>query len=307
MSDKTPAPVKKKAAKAPCPVKKFRKSKENIGLYDVAALTFHPLLEPVPVTGELAAQLKKDRDWKSAAAEKEEEWRQFVADVNAHGVKEPVWIIKGTQTVVEGRRRVLAVREGGGGFVPFRYCTEEEARAIMLRSVAMKRRATQESKAYLAVHLHPYVAQKERGRPSAEAKVNSAKSAELSREQLADAAGVSLRNIEEACSTWNFLQEHPAQRRKLEPLIFEGMIGLGAARAGAAGGKATKEKERPPVAYFSNCRRALVDFGDTFGDWPKWPDADREEAVKAIAASAAAWPAEVQAAVRELLTGGPAK
>ncbi len=273
---------------------------EVTGLLDVSLITFHELLEPVPVTSDLALKLAKDRDWKAEGAAKAEEWTQFVGDVRTHGVKEAVWIIEGTTTLVEGRRRVLAVREIGGGEVPFRFCKESEAREVILRSVAMKRVATKESKAYLAVYLHPYVAVRPKGRPSAITLEKSAMTAELTREQLAASAGCSLRTLEEACATFSFMREHPTQRKRLEPLLFEGLIGLGAARAGAAGGNATKGKDRPQ-AYFAGYSRGLSGFTATFQEWDKWPEEDRAEAVKAMAASISTWPEEIRAALTNAL------
>lgn len=262
----------------------------------------HPLLERVPMREALSKLMAKDRDHKEAAAEEAEDWRAFCADVKAHGVQEPIRaaLIGGEWLIVDGRHRWQAALAGELATVPVAQVPGEHAADIILGAIAHRRHLPKSATAYLAVMLHPHIAtEAERGKPSAE-KLAEGK---VTRAALAERTGISMALLEDAVRTWRHFEDKPAQRKKLEPLVLSGHVSLGAARAGASGGAATKDKARPEVDYFAPWRKTLNKLTIGLSDWDKWKPEEKEEAVRVAALAPGAWPEEIRAAVLKSLTG----
>jgi hypothetical protein len=293
---KAPAAKKKSAGKSAKP------KAPRIVQLDPVKCAAHELLERITMRPALAAALAGDADYRDAAAGESAEWEAFCADVAMRGVQEPVrYIVRGGKVfIVDGRHRWQAALAAGLKSIPGIQVTEDKAIEIILGSVAHRRHMSKETVAYMTVIMYPHLAGGTRGRP-----VNSAKIAELdqtaemavcppqaiTRQSAALQVGCSLRLIEEACATFKVLSDKPSARKKLEPLIIGGIIGLGAARAGAAGGEASTDdnNQRRPSSYAS-VSRTLRSFTSQVREYDSWPADDREAMVVFLAARTAEWP-----------------
>jgi hypothetical protein len=82
---------------------------------------------------------------------REEEWRQFRADVQARGVQEPLVVQRGG-VVLDGRHRLRAAQETGQETVPARVVdlSEEEQAAFVYRAALVRRHLTDDQRAVLA-------------------------------------------------------------------------------------------------------------------------------------------------------------
>jgi ParB-like chromosome segregation protein Spo0J len=83
---------------------------------------------------------------------RDEEWRPFLADVQARGVQEPLVVQKGG-VVLDGRHRLNAAKESGHETVPARLVdlSDDEQEAYVYRAVLLRRHLSDDQRAVLAV------------------------------------------------------------------------------------------------------------------------------------------------------------
>ncbi len=288
------SPVKKKESKKK-PAGKGAAKAPRIVQLDPVQCAAHELLERIIMRPALAAMLAGDATYKEAAAGETAEWESFCADVRMRGVQEPVrYIIRaGKILIVDGRHRWQAALLGELTRIPGIQVTEEEAVQIILGSVAHRRHMSKETVAYMAVLMYPQLAAVTRGGARQTAENAVCPPGTVTRQSVATQVGCSLRLIEEACATYKVLAEKPAARKKLEPLVIGGIIGLGAARAGAAGGDAgTNDNGDRRPSSFASMSRTFRSLTSQVRGYETWEPADREEAVKFITQRATEWPAQ---------------
>ena len=204
----------------------------------------HPMLERLTPVYEALQHLRDGNkaDHREALDDHAADWAAFVADVKAHGVKEPIkfCLIKGVPTIVDGRHRWQAATAAGYSDIRAIGVSEEEGRNLMESSVIGRQHLTKSMRAYWAVVMHPQVAlDAEKVQKTGKKAPPSA----LNAEGLAEKFGVSLRLIEQACELYRELDTSHTLRRKHEWRVRAG-YGLGAILAGIAGGDSTEDKPK---------------------------------------------------------------
>lgn len=267
-------------------------------MLETGKVAVHSLLAAIPMRPEIADLLDAAGRPADAAAEREK-WESFQADVGLHGVIDPVSYVMTAEgpRIIKGRHRWRASVATGKAHIPAIEEPESRAREIILGEAGHRlNHVSKETAAYMSVMFYPHLAEVRRGGDRTQAAEQTAENAvcpPLTRSGAAMMVGCSLRLIEEACATYKALADKPAMRKKLEPLIVAGQIGLGAARAGAAGGEGTGGQPRRPSS-FASASRTLRSLTSQFREFDAWEEADRTAAGEQLATMAAAWPASVR-------------
>ncbi len=276
-----------------------------VEMLEVKTMLLHPLLDVMPMRPEVAIMLEAEGRTEEAA-EMREAWDAFCANVDQHGVIDPVSYVQGPKgpEIIKGRHRWRASQKMGVQFIPAIKEPEDRAREIILGEAGHRlNHVSKEASAYMAVLFYPHLAAVTRGgdrskpQQTAEIAVCPPEAKLLTRAEAADMVGCSLRLIEEACATYKDLAEKPAMRKKMEPLIVTGQIGLGAARAGAAGGASTEGKPRKP-SNFASVSRTLRSLGSQVRNFEDWDAEDRKAAVETLTAMVDQWPLEWVEAIK---------
>lgn len=248
----------------------------------VAELAPHPALARVALVPEVAAWQAANHHGDPARKERAEEqaadWAAWVAEVAAHGIREPLRVVRVADPgegepawlVIDGRHRLAAAEAAGLETVPCREADAAELPAVAEGSVTGRRHWTKGQRAFFAVMLHPQVADEEDAKIRQKAKLKagdsrSALNAErgtkegqvaddtLSATDLAARFGVSKRLIEDAIWLYRAFASNPIARDRVEPSLWAG-ASLAGCRQGVAAledGRTGPGKERPEPSGLS--------------------------------------------------------
>jgi hypothetical protein len=243
----------------------------------------HPLLRRMAMESEVITYLTANEEDREDLERRESARRALIADIKANGVLERAKVVKGANgrwLLAEGRHRGDACAILGIP-LPVEEITEEEARKLIFSTFVLTRPRSKGAKAWLQVNLHPEIANSKQG-----PKGNS-DSIGISREGLAEAAGISPDLIDQACSLYNATQKVPRLRPQIDAAIAAGK-GLGALVAGLAGAEAlpTGDNGKPtrPAPSLNSYCRTLKTIGTQLGHFAQWGEVDQAEAVEQTAA-----------------------
>ena len=246
----------------------------NIELLKTADCHYAPFLSAHLVERAIITLLKSKKGHQDAAGTRDLAWAAWVADIKTNGVMVPVQFYRedGSIYISDGRNRHDGAVEAGLEAIPGEEITKEQALARVLPLLAHKKHTTQGAKAYAALLQYPELAS---GKPGPKGKSNSPTNTGIaySLETLAGAVGVSLATMEEAAKTMRYLSTRLLDRDKMEPLILAGVVGLGAAKAGAASSEATGGKARKDPSYDTALTGGKA-FWHTLRCIHAWPEDD---------------------------------
>lgn len=257
------------------------------------------ILSHVPTEREIIAKLRESKEpkEKAEAEERQESWSAWVADVKARGVIEPVKFIRSKSgiEIIDGRNRHAAAEESGMDELPGVEVGSSEVSGLVLATLAHRKGVTKGGMAYLALTMHPYLANRGKGR-----KEKRSECAFNSLSELALALGVGERTMDEAAQTFRYLEAHPAAKAEMEYKVISGIVDLGPARAGAGGGDSTKGKERRESS-FASATRTIRSLSSQLRKFEKWHKKDQEAAVTSFAGIFKSMPAPARAALADAL------
>jgi hypothetical protein len=184
-----------------------------------------------------------------------DQFERFAADVKARGVLEPVELLPGTRTIIEGRTRWLAAKAAGLGSIPV---TDADLAGMsptvyMMHKALLRRHLSRDQSAMLAVEIEKQLAgeakerQREAGRTAGRgrgkkvvAKSPQPNRAPRSRDSAAKIAGVPPRAVSDAKRVTKAAPE-------LAKKVAAGEMKLSAALAEVKGKESPKAKPAAPT------------------------------------------------------------
>jgi hypothetical protein len=291
-------------------------------LVEPSMLSHHPLLERVTMVTDLAERLKqkakrqgKDRqDCLDAAEAYGLEFAALVADVAAHGVREPLKVVDrgdGTWLVADGRHRLAAALASGLATVPCIVVPEADVPSIIESAVATRRHMTKGAIAYLGVLLHPEVAtegaerQKAQGAPPCKLSLQGVSTGQETQGNLSQRLGVSRQLIADACRLYRVFRNRPDLREKYEDSVW---TGAGLNKLSGFVEELCKGGTPERLAHQTAEHKLWKGFGakvfDLSKHWEKWADMPatvRSSTTQATATFILNAPAEVQAELHAAL------
>lgn len=257
-----------------------------------------------------------------------QEWASFVADVAAHGVREPILITEAGQ-VMDGRHRAKAAAEAGLETVPCIIKPDDEAALIIAGSLAHRRHYTKSGLAYV---LHPFAQEhREAGERAKNANLrqNSPTTDSVGRraegsgspmENFAKETGIGLdllrmaKDVHEALESSGKKQAPDPEtgmkrpvRELAEAMLFDRGIGLGGVKKwlGALGEDAAGNFQRGMANrndYALQLTRHFEVLPKHFAHWDKVPASKRQELLGSLDTWCAQWPDDfAEAAMKALV------
>lgn len=282
----------------------------EVSLRLLADLTIDERLESIatlPDTAarqrELAKSTGKDRKaHRERAEELEAEWSALVADIEAHGIREPLILVG--DVIIDGRHRYYGAKEAGIFEVPTVQVPAEQASAIIFSAVIARRHFSKSALAYTAVITHPQVASAGQGSRS------DLGTSVLNTEVLAKKAGCSRAYIEKAAELFRITASYPAIRRDCELAIYSGSGLLGVishAKARLAGRdtKSAPEKGRYTANYDDLGPSAGRTLGAAFAHWQNLSPEAREKTVENTVEGLMKAPEDIRASIIQRLSSKP--
>jgi len=233
----------------------------------------HPLLEQAAMLEDAIDYLRKNRDAdKAELEEKEMEESALEESIRQDGIREALYgVRRGDRWLIcDGRhRRHYALRHGHTE-APLIEVPESQAREIILRQNAHRRRQSKGQIAWLAVCVTPEVVE---SRPGGD----SDKSECLTRTALAAQVGVSADSIDQACKLYKLVAKSKKARAAVEAQIAAG-CGLGGVIAGLAGSPKSENAPPPkrPASSLTGFTKTLGTFKTQFKELPQWTPEQQE-------------------------------
>lgn len=249
-------------------------------------LHIHPLLKNQPTMSGVVEQLRalvktSTRSTRADAverlAEREPEWKAFVADVAARGIQDPLVVEKraeGGWWVKDGTNRLAAGLEAGRVDAPVRLSSEDPAR-VRIGSLAARRHVSKELLAYVALDCYPSLVREGEGRPAKNAETDSDCPFSTLAE-LADYIGVHTSTVKTAARVHRMFRNDAEAREKYEWRLYAGagfqgiLAGTGAEVAGG------KNNGRSSLAASEQLRQFFQ--GMTSRVLKQWTKAEAESA-----------------------------
>jgi hypothetical protein len=253
----------------------------NIELLKTADCHYAPFLSDHLVERAIITLLKSKKGHQDAAGTRFLAWAAWVADIKTNGVMVPVQFYRedGSIYISDGRNRHDGAVEAGLDVIPGEEITKEQALARVLPLLAHKKHTPQSAKAYAALLQYPELSTGKAGR-KVENKSPGDQGIKSPNDQgiatlaaLSQVVGVSLATMEDAAKTMRHLSTRLLERDKMEPLILAGVVGLGAAKAGAASSEKTAGKPRPDPSY-DTALTGGKSFWHTLRCIHAWPEDD---------------------------------
>lgn len=230
----------------------------------------------------------------------------LVDDIRRHGILEPL-VITSAHEVVDGRHRLRAARALGIAEVPCRMLnTAEDAAGVAISSMACRRHL---GKGQLAYAAYPLFAHHHAGARAAHTRGlrngPGEESGSATVEDLAESIGISRDVFKQAARLHDLFAKDADLRAEWEPRIMadDAAIGLGAALAGIAGQRASKDRTPQRNSHLARWVSAWSHVGRPAQAWEQWDEAEREKAGGAVRAAIEALPDPLLDVVRDALRG----
>ena len=257
----TAPPLPLMSAPAPAPEKAPVTRPLSTGLPSTVhpkRLRFAETLAQVPMLGTIAAHYAQapKAELRAEAAEIHAAKAALWATLDEHGIQDAIPVTWMAEKVAgqdkprrflqawDGRHRTEWALAREEKTVPVRHVTEEEGRALLESTVVGRRHWTKGQLAWLAVNLHPAVAENTKGRPGKSDSIG------ITTTELGSRYGVSADLIDQAVKIFRLFSAAPSLREKYESGIWLGH-GLGAVLAGIPGGETTTDKPKKPLGFGS--------------------------------------------------------
>lgn len=249
-------------------------------------LRFAETLAAVPMLGSIAEHYAtaSKADLRAEAAEINAAKAALWATLDANGIQDAIpvtWMAEAGSKrrylqAWDGRHRAEWAMARDLKTVPVHHVTEAEGRALLESTVVGRRHWTKGQLAWLAVNLHPSVADNDVGRPS-----KNSHSVRVSVGDLSARFGVSAPLVSQAVEIFRTFAEAPSLRAKYEPGIWLGH-GLGAVLAGIPGGETTVDKPKP-ASGFRSLAVPLASLNRLATQFVKWNEAEKSAARDVLA------------------------
>ena len=253
------------------------------------SIAYHPMLESLPGL------------W----ADSSPELAGLVEDVEAHGIHEPLIVVKDPDNtdfvlLIDGRHRLRAAQLGGIESVPVIFRDEADAADIILSTLVHRRHYTKGALAYLT---YPVIASQAANRGGDKKSKFTQSTLIPSVEELCAKLGFSREIYFQAKQIHGYFKANPSLRAEYEPRILTGEIGLGACAAGLAGKEATQGQKRTDRGPLDLIHDAFRSVQLRFEYWGQLDRTAQHAVTQEATETFLKLPAEVQESVLKALKG----
>lgn len=232
----------------------------------------------------------------------------FLADVENHGIHQPV-LVDSLHRYVDGERRVVAAVGLELDEVACVVLDDNAIVSTILSNLVQRRHLTKSALAYSVFPLlEPALEEARQYKLDCLKKgdnapvVHSVDYGAKTAEELAAQIGFSRAFFFYAAEVHKHCAQDETLRKAIEESLFINRVGLGAIVAGLAGRSATKDQPRPETKQLILFQDGFNTLTKRFKYWESFTPAERKEAAKAAQSAILEMPEDLQEVIRKSLT-----